>query len=143
VYWLLRHRRLDRLITCIVLREGEGWGITWAADGKTPSDSDETSLSAAVERASSAVAAMYAGKPEQADGELQFAIYPWQGGADKVMLDISQDGTELTARDIQGTGITFQSHSIDALVADAERYLPNPNDAMIRWIRPIAKLNSR
>jgi len=86
---------------------------------------------------------MYEGKPQEADAELQFAIYPWQGGASKVMLDIREDGDGLTAHDIQGTEITFRSESIDAVVSDAERFLPSPDEAMIRWIRPIAKLSSR
>ena len=93
------------------------------SEGRAPRDFDEGSLSSAVERASSEVASLSTGRPEQASAELQLAIYPWQGGASNVMLDI-----------------TFHSDSIDAGVADSERYLPNPNETMLRWIRPIAEL---
>lgn len=134
---------LSDLVTCIVERKGAGWSLMYASDGKTPKDFSASSLSEAVERASSEVAAMYEGHKELAAAELQFAIYPWRGDRGKVILDISQDADGLTVRDIQGTGITFHSDSIDAVIADAEKYLPNTGDAMIRWIRPIAGLTRR
>jgi hypothetical protein len=133
---------LDKLITCVVERDGEKWSVVWMADGKVPSDFSDSSLSAAVNKASAEVAAMYAGKPQAAEAELQFAIYPWQGkNPGKVILDITKDGSRFNARDIQGTDINFQSDSVAAVVSDAERYLPNPGEAMLRWIRPVAELS--
>lgn len=85
---------------------------------------------------------MYAQSPKP-DAELQFAIYPWEGDPGQAILDLSEDADGFTARDIQGTDITFHSDSIDAVVADAERYLPSAGDAMIRWIRPLAGLTRR
>ena len=112
----------------------------WASDGKVPRDFSEPSLSGAVDRASAEIASLYANKPEAADAELQFAIYPWKDTSGKLILDITRDGTGLAVKDIQGTGISFSSVSIEAVVTDAERYVPNPNDAMLRWIRRIAEL---
>jgi hypothetical protein len=140
VAFLFRSRSLSQLLTCIVERHASSWEVTWAADGKMPADFSERTLSAAIERATSQAAEMYAGRPEGADAELQFAIYPWPSNAGKLILDITADGDGLTTRDIQGTGITFHSDSIDAVVADAERFVPNPTEAMLRWIHPIAGL---
>ena len=123
----------------MVERDGSGWSLAWVSEGKVPRDFSDPSLSAVVHKATSEIAALYSGKREAAGAELQFAIYPWKGDAGKVILDLSRDGSRLTARDIQGTGITFQSESIDAVPADAERYLPNPYEAMLRWILPIAR----
>jgi hypothetical protein len=135
-------RGLDKLVTCVVERDGQRWSVVWMSDGKTPADFSEGSLSAAADRASAEVAAMYAGKPQAAAAELQFAIYPWPGkNPGKVILDITKDDSGLNAQDIQGTEIKFHSDSLDAVVADAERYLPNTGEAMLRWIRPIVELS--
>ena len=135
-----RGRGLAQLVTCIVQRKGSAWSVMWASDGKVPRDFSEASLSAATDRASADVASLYANRPEAVDAELQFAIYPWRNTSGKVILDVTQDGSGLAVKDIQGSGISFHSDSIEAAVADAERYVPNPTDAMLRWIRRVADL---
>ena len=132
--------KLARLITCIVGRDGSRWDVTWASDGKTPRDSSADSLAAAIEGASSQTAALYANQPLAAEAELQFAIYPWDGNPGDVILDITRDGRELKASDIQGSGVTFDAPSFDELVASAERYVPDTSKAMFRWIRRVSDL---
>ncbi|HET7419061.1 MAG TPA: hypothetical protein VFL27_01625 [Candidatus Dormibacteraeota bacterium] len=134
---------LSDLVTCIVQRGRKGWDVTYASEGRTPRDFSDASLAAAIERASAEVASLYSGKPEAASAELQFAIYPWRGDAGKVILDVAEQPDGLKLRDIQGTGIEFQSQSIEAAIADAERYLPGTDGAMVRWIRPVAGLTPR
>ena len=138
--FLFRPRGLGQLITCIVEREGTSWSVVWTSDGKVPRDFNDPSLGDAIDKASSQVAALYAGKPDAATAELQFAIYPWQGTSGKVILDVTREGSVLSVRDLQGTGIEFRTDSIQDAVQDAEKYLPNPNDAMLRWIRRVAEL---
>jgi hypothetical protein len=57
-----------------------------------------------------------------------------------VILDITPDAKGLVARDIQGTEITIQGTSLEELVQKAETMVPNPNDAMFRWIRRVSEL---
>jgi hypothetical protein len=134
---------LSDLVTCIVQRGRNGWDVVYASEGKTPRDFSDPSLGQVIERASADVASLYAGKTEAAKAELQFAIYPWRGDAGSVILDVTEEPAGLKLRDIQGTGIEFQSPSIEAAVADAERYLPSTDGAMLRWIRAVAGLTRR
>ncbi len=119
---------------------GESWDVSWASDGRVPEDFKDHSLTTATDRAAAHVAAMYLGKPQAADAELQFAIYPWEGNPGKVILDITIDANSLLARDIQGTDITFQGASLEELVQKGETMVPNPSAAMFRWIRRVRDL---
>jgi hypothetical protein len=142
VGWFKRAFRgsLPSLVTCIVEREGEDWEVSWASDGRVPEDFKDHSLTAAADRAAVGLAAIYAGEPQAASAELQFAIYPWKGNPVKVILDITADPNGFVARDIQGTEITIQGASLEELVQKAETVVPNPNEAMLRWIRRVADL---
>ena len=92
---------LSDLVTAIVTRQGGGWELVWAADGRAPRDFSDYSLTAVTTRASADVAHLYAGKSEAAAAELQFAIYPWEGDSGAVILDITGGAGGFTARDIQ------------------------------------------
>ena len=97
-------------------------------------------LTAALDEASSQTAALYANHIEAAEAELQFAIYPWKGKPGDVILDITKEGGDLKATDIQGSGITFTTPSFDGLVEAAERYVADTSKAMFRWIRRVSDL---
>jgi hypothetical protein len=140
VGFLFGGRRLANLVTCIVQREGTQWLVTWASDGKVPRDLSGPTLRNVIEQASAQVASLYNGRAEAADAELQIAIYPWEGKAGGVILDVTGGPDGLDVRDIQGSGVTFHSPSIESLVDDAARYVPNPGDAMLRWIRRVPDL---
>jgi hypothetical protein len=133
--------RLANLVTGVVERKGDSWEISWASDGRVPEAAfTDHSLTAVTDRASARVAEMYSGKPQAADAELQFAIYPWEGNPGKVILDIATDANGLVARDIQGTEITIQGASLEELVQKGETMVPNPREAMFRWIRRVNEL---
>lgn len=132
--------RLANLVTCVAERNRGSWDISWASDGRVPEAYTDHSLTAAADRASGCVAEMYSGKPQAADAELQFAIYPWEGNPGKVILDIATEANGLVARDIQGTEITIQGASLEELVQKGETVLPNPREAMFRWIRRVSEL---
>jgi hypothetical protein len=132
--------RLPDLVTCVVEREGDAWDVVWASEGRTPDNFKDHSLTSAADRAAASVAAMYSGESQTSGAELQFAIYPWKGNPGKVILDITPDAKGLVARDIQGTEITIQGTSLEELVQRAETMVPNPNDAMFRWIRRVSEL---
>jgi hypothetical protein len=140
VGFLFGGRRLANLVTCIVERDRSQWRATWASDGKVPADLSGPSLREVIEQGSAQVASLYKGKAEAADAELQIAIYPWEGKAGGVILDVTGGPNGLDVRDIQGSGIAFHSQSIESLVDDAARYVPNPGDAMLRWIRRVSDL---
>jgi hypothetical protein len=132
---------LAKLVTAILAPGGSGWDVSWASDGKTPRDFSEPSLSGSVERASKEVLALYANHREAAEAELQFAIYPWEGGGEiDVILDISGSPGKYEAKDIQGTGIAFSAESLEALVVDGQRYVPDAGKAMFRWDRRVSEL---
>jgi len=132
--------RLSILITCVIEREGESWTVSWASEGNVPKSFNDHSLIAAADRAAAQVAAMYSGRAQASDAELQFAIYPWEGNPGKVILDITTAAAGLVARDIQGTEITIQGKSLDELVQKGETMVPNPREAMFRWIRRVSEL---
>jgi hypothetical protein len=132
--------RLSNLVTCVVEREGESWSVSWASDGRVPDSFNDHSLTAATDRAAAQVSAMYSGKPQAADAELQFAIYPWEGNPGMVILDITATANGLVARDIQGTEITVEGASLEELVQRGETMVPNPKEAMFRWIRRVSEL---
>ncbi len=137
---ILQALKLSDLVTCIVQRSGSRWDVDWASDGKAPKNSSADSLTAALDEAALQVASLYANHPEALGAELQFAIYPWKGNAGDVILDMTRDGGELVATDIQGSGITFRATSFDAIVEGAERYVPDTSKAMLRWIRRVSDL---
>jgi hypothetical protein len=132
--------RLSNLVTCVVEREGESWRVSWASDGRVPPEVKGHSLTAVTDRAAAQVTAMYSGKPQGADAELQFAIYPWEGNPGNVILDITTSTNGLVARDIQGTEIAVEGASLEELVQKGETMLPNPKEAMFRWIRRVSEL---
>ena len=140
--WLdeLVNGRWSDLLTCVVERQDGFWEVSWASDGRVPDSFKDHGLSAVVDQAAAKVAAIYSGTPHAAKGELQFAIYPWEGNPGKVILDITSDGDRLVARDIQGTGITIPGSSLEDLVQKGETMVPNPRDAMFRWIRRVSDL---
>ena len=132
---------LANLITAIVAPGGSGWEVTWASDGKTPRDLADQSLTATVDRASKEVAALYANQRRAADAELQFAIYPWDGGGEiDVILDVLGSPGKFEASDIQGSGISFSADTLEALVSGAERYVPDKTKVMLRWSRRVSEL---
>jgi hypothetical protein len=132
---------LANLITAMVAPRRSGWEVSWASDGKTPREFSEQSLTGLVERAAQETAALYANQRQAAGAELQFAIYPWEGGGDiDVILDVSGGPGNYVARDIQGSGITFTAESLEELVSAAERYVPDRNRAMFRWERKVSEL---
>lgn len=137
---MLQAMRLSDLVTCIVEPDRSRWNLTWVSDGKTPRDSSAESLAAALDGGSSEIAALYANHREALEAELQFAIYPWKGNAGDVILEITKDGAELVATDIQGSGITFRAASFDGLLEGAVRYLPDTSRAMLRWVRRVSDL---
>ena len=132
--------RLPNLVTCVVEREGDDWDVVWASDGRVPANFKGHSLTAVADRAVATVTAMYSGESQAANAELQFAIYPWKGSPGKVILDITADANGLVARDIQGTEITIRGASLEELVQKAETMVPNPSEAMFRWIRRVREL---
>jgi hypothetical protein len=131
---------LADLITCVVERDDDFWEVAWASDGRVPETFKDRSLTALTDRAAVCVAALYSGEPQAASAELQFAIYPWKGNPGKVILDMTTDGDSLVARDIQGTEITFHGESLEDLVQQGETMVPNPSEAMFRWIRRVSEL---
>lgn len=132
---------LAKLVTAILVPGGSGWDVSWASDGKTPHDFSEPSLSASVERASKEVVTLYANHREAVEAELQLAIYPWEGGGDiDVILDVSGSSGKYEAKDIQGSDIAFSAESLEALVTDAGRYVPDTRKAMFRWDRKVSEL---
>ena len=137
---MLGGMKLANLVTCIVERDKSKWKLMWVADGTAPRDFSAESLTAALDGASSQTAALYANQVEAAEAELQFAIYPWKGKPGDVILDITKEGGDLKATDIQGSGITFTAPSFDGLVEAAERYVPDTSKAMFRWIRRVSDL---
>ena len=132
--------RLPDLVTCVVEREGEAWEAVWASDGRLPENFQDHSLTAVADRAAASLAAMYSGESEAASAELQLAIDPGKGNPGKMILDITREAEGLVARDIQGTEITIQGASLDELVQKAETMVPNPSEAMFRWIRRVSEL---
>jgi len=120
---------LSNLLTAIVNPTPDGfWQVTWVPDmvkgrlAGSPRNFSERSLNRAVEKASSEVAALYAGRPEAITAELQFAIYPW------------------SEEDERGHPIIDVSWTIEGLVEECARQLPVPGEAMLRWIRKIAEI---
>lgn len=132
--------RLPNLVTCVVDRDGDEWEVVWASEGRAPDNFKDHSLTAIAGRAAASVAEMYSGDPQAASAELQFAIYPWKGNPGKVILDITREAEGFVARDIQGTQIEIQGASLEDLVKKAETMVPNPSDAMLRWIRRVSEL---
>ena len=128
---------MAKLVTCIVRRVDKTWDVTWTSDGSTPPDFCGDNLTSVTDRAASAVASLY---PDWPEAELQFAIYPWSGNPGNVILDIQRSADGFVARDIQGSRRPVQGSSLEELVLDAERRLPDIHEAMLRWIRPISEL---
>jgi len=137
---MLETVKLSSLVTCIVERDRSRWSLIWASDGKTPRDFSAESLTKALDEASSQTAALYANHIESVAAELQFAIYPWEGRPGDVILDITKQGGEIKASDIQGSGITFTAPTFEGLIEGAERYVPDTTKAMFRWIRRVGDL---
>jgi hypothetical protein len=133
-------RKVTNLVTGIAEREQGVWRITWASDGATPPEFSGDNLTSVTERAAAAVASMYVDSPEASEAELQFAIYPWIGKPGKVILDIQRSADGFAAEDIQGSGVTVHGSSLEELVQEAERRLPNTQEAMFRWIRLVSQL---
>lgn len=133
-------RRLSILVTCVLQRDGEAWRATWASEGRVPADFSDASLTAAAERATAEIATLYASRPQAAQAELQLAIYPWTDTKAKVILDIDSDVDGFIATDIEGSGALVRGESLEALVREAEQMLPDPQDAMFRWVRPMSSL---
>lgn len=133
---------LADLITGIVDRTDETWGVTWASDGATPPARSGRSLTSVTDQAAADVASLYARRPATSGAELQFAIYPWTGRPGNVILDVQRSIGGFTARDIQGSDALVQGTSLEDLVREAERRLPKTDDAMLRWIRPVSELIS-
>ena len=89
------------------------------------------------------VASLYAGHPPVEGAELQLAIYPWHYD-DGPMFDIAGQQGAFIARDIQGSDLAVQGTTLEDLITAVER-MPDvpPDNAMFRWIRPIASLPAR
>jgi hypothetical protein len=137
-----KKRQPDALITGLVGPEKKGgWSVSWVGDGAWPPRIDAESLTHAVDRASSAVAALYAKYPPVAGAELQLAIYPWnyRGGP---IFDIAGHAGAFTARDIQGSDRSIAGETLEDLVEAVRQIMDIPDEhSMFRWIRQIASLS--
>ena len=136
----LSKRGLADLITCIVQKTGDSWEVSWVSEGRAPAGYYSETLTAATDQAAAEVAELYTGRIEATNAELMFAIYPWGGDGGKAILDISQDADGFVARDIQGSAPATHGGSLEALVEDAERSLPDTAGAMFRWIRKVTTI---
>jgi hypothetical protein len=139
--WLGKAGRPAALITGVVGREKDGgWSVFFISEGLEPAEVRAWTLTEVTDDASAAVATLYADHPTVDDAELQLAIYPWNydGGP---IFDIAGQQGSFSARDIQGRDLAVRGATLEDLVTAVER-LPgvSPNDAMFRWIRPIASL---
>jgi hypothetical protein len=136
-----KERKPSALITAVAgpAKKG-GWFVTWTGDGVWPPAVQAASLTETANQAAAAVAALYAGYPAVPGAELQFVIYPW-GYKSGPVFDITGDAGSLTARDIQGSGLSVSGATLEDLV-EAVRRLPDvPDDnSMFRWIRKVASL---
>jgi hypothetical protein len=132
--------RLSPLVTCIIQRTDDSWGISWVGDGRVPGEFFEETLTRATVRASAEVAAMYAGRVEASDAELQFAIYPWGGDGGRIILDITSDAEGYVARAIQGSDVSVWADNLEGVVERAEQSLGDTGNVMLRWIRRVSTI---
>ena len=115
--------------------------MIWASDGATPAEFRGQSLTATVTSATHAVAVLYSGKAQAATAELQFAIYPWEGGG-KMIMDVQPSADGFTATALDSSGASVSGRDLESLVAQAQQSIPDFRIAMFRWIRPIRELDS-
>jgi hypothetical protein len=134
--------RLSPLITWIVQWADGAWDISWASDGRAPGDFSDETLTHATARASAEVAAMYFGRVEASDAELQFAIYPWGGDGGRIILDITPGARGYVARALQGSDISVRAESLEGLVERAEQSVGDTSGVMLRWIRSVSTILS-
>jgi hypothetical protein len=137
-----RHRAPETgSITCIVSADEDGWHVSWIGEGSNepPDFQPSGSLTEVTEQAAKAALALYEVSPKPPGAELQFAIYPWDYGADGAIYDVSGSPGLFKARDIQGSEREVEAESLEGLV-EAVRHEPGGDIAMLRWIRPFAEL---
>jgi hypothetical protein len=139
--WQGKAGRPADLITGVVGRRKDGgWSAFFMSEGLAPADVRAWTLADVVAAADAAVAALYAQHPPVEGAELQLAIYPWDYRRGPI-FDIAGEPGAFSARDIQGSDVEVRGATLEDL-ATAVEGLPGmkPNDAMFRWIRPIASL---
>jgi hypothetical protein len=124
------------LLTCVVQRQGGAWSVSWRPAAGAPGAFVAESLTAAVERATAAVAA--GGQPSRREARLQLAIYPWTPTTAELIFDVEPDAEGFLAVDALGSGIFLRAASLDGLVQEAEHVLPDTRQAIFRWVRGAA-----
>jgi hypothetical protein len=122
----------------MVSRHKKSWEVMWISDLQTPKDFKADGLSEALDRASREIGSIYAGTEAAAETELQVAIYPFNDNA-SLILDVQPDGDGFSASDLDGVGLNVRGADIVALV-EAAQSLPNSDNCMLRWIRPMKDL---
>jgi hypothetical protein len=128
----------DNLVTCIVSRRKKSWEVMWISDLETPKDFKADGLSESLDRASREIGAIYSGTEAATETELQFAIYPFNDNA-SLILDVQPDGDGFSASDLDGAGLNVRGKDMESLV-EAASSLPNSDNSMFRWIRPMKDL---
>lgn len=129
----------EKLVTCIVTQHRGSWKVTFISDEQTPADFKSVGLTEAVEKASRDIGAIYGGALEATETELQFAIYPFSEQAG-LILDIHRDSDGFSASDLDGKGLSVNGQTLERLVDDARGSLPNPSEAMFRWVRRMSEV---
>ena len=126
--------RRPALPTCVVQRREGAWSVSWRPAAGAPGAFVAESLTAAVERATTVLATR--GQPSRRGARLQLAIYPWTPTTAELILDVEPDVEGFLAVDAMGSGIFLRAASLDSLVQEAEHVLPDPRQAIFRWVRP-------
>jgi len=107
----------------------------WISDLQTPKDFEAEGLNETLDRACREIGSIYQGTQSALETELQFAIYPFKDNA-SLILDVQPDGDGLSASDLEGAGLNARGADMESLV-EAARSLPNSDNCMFRWIRPM------
>jgi hypothetical protein len=121
-------------LTCVVQRQGGAWSVSWRPAAGAPGAFVAESLTAAIERATTAGAA--AEQASRREAGLLLAIYPWTPTTAELILDVEPDVEGYLAVDALGSGTFLRAASLDGLVREAEQVLPDPRQAILRWVRP-------
>jgi hypothetical protein len=133
--------RQPALLTCVVQRQGGAWSVSWRPAAGAPGAFVAESLTAAIERATTALG--MGGQPGRRETRLQLAIYPWTPTTAELILDVEPDVEGFLAADALGSGVFLRAASLDGLVQEAEQVLPDPRKAIFRWVRPAGEPGGR
>ena len=134
-------RRLDDLVTALVTRTADGWGVQFISDGRKPTDFQAPSLVEVTRRSDAGVAALYPdGDPARDGAEVMYAIYPWQSGGR--IFEVSATPEGLLARSIENFDETLAAATLDDLVAVAQQAITDPSEVLFQWTRPVRELQA-